>query len=377
MVSFPRCLSGAILLAAVAFVPAVETELRLTNGEVVRGEVVSQTDAEVALKRAVPGKDGVPMFITVRYPRGQIAEIKEVTTAADEYPARVKAAATNADGQAALARWCATNQLRTEALTHAKRALALDQTHPLARQVMADLGLVEREGEWLDQDEALKRQGLERVGDKVMSVAAAKVHRALGQAAFARNQAETAAREATHKSELADKLCVDFAANLAALEKEQAQIEKSVKDIPDRLDKAKLPLIMLKQKLDQATADVQREQAFLGAATISAQNALASAQKDYDQEKKPFDELTKQLDEGKKRLEAFAKDLPLLKTREGELKQKRDQLAAAQVEAKTKLLQSQKAVEELQAEFKKLTEEVKPVGKDAKPADKDAKPTDK
>jgi DNA repair exonuclease SbcCD ATPase subunit len=361
MVGFPRCLRGAILLAAIACAPAVETELRLTTGEVVRGEVTSQTDTEVALKRAVPGKDGVPIFITVRYPRGQIAAITEVSTAADEYPAQAKAAATTADGQAALARWCVAHQLRTEAITHAKRALALDQTHTLARQAMADLGLVEREGEWLDQDEALKRQGLERVGDKIMSVAAAKAHRDLGQATFARNQAEAAAREATRKSELADKLCVDFAASLQALEKEQAQLEKSVKEIPDRLDKAKLPLILLKQRLDEANAAVQREIERNGAASVSAQNSQATAQKDYDQEKKPYDELAKQLAEGQKRLEAFTKDLPLLKTKETELKQKRDQLAAAQVEAKTKLLQSQKAAEELQAEFKKLTDEVKPV----------------
>jgi DNA repair exonuclease SbcCD ATPase subunit len=346
-----RRLACIAVLAACAFAgQAAETVLTLASGEQVSGELVRESATELVLRRSLTTASGVVSSETT-YPRAQVKDIASRVTDADLYAARLKDAPDTADGQYQLARWCADRKLTAQAVRHAKRALAIDAGHAPARELMAQLGYREVDGAWLDEDERLAREGLVKVGGKVLSKAAAETRKALTVASVARGNADQAARDRQHALGMIEKQLAEATAATAALTGEAADLAKGLADGQTLATQQQTQLTALAQRRDDALTQLQREVELHGTATTASSLAYDRAQREYATAKRSLDQLTGQLATGTQRQAAVAKLLPQSQQAVAALTAKRDQAVTDLAAAKGALDKAQQEVTRLQAEF--------------------------
>ncbi len=124
-------------------------EVVLRGGGKVTGIIVERTADAIVLETA-PGRVSVPL--------ARVASVQSADSDLATYEQRAaKLAPDDAAGWAALARWAKARDLRTQSREAYDRVLALDPGNLEANQA---LGLVERDGRWMTEEEANRANGL-------------------------------------------------------------------------------------------------------------------------------------------------------------------------------------------------------------------------
>src|SRR5258706_6903196 len=124
-------------------------EVVLRGGGKVTGIIVERTADAIVLETA-PGRVSVPL--------ARVASVRSADSDLATYEQRAaKLAPDDAAGWAALARWAKARDLRTQSREAYERVLALDPGNLEANQA---LGLVERDGRWMTEEEANRANGL-------------------------------------------------------------------------------------------------------------------------------------------------------------------------------------------------------------------------
>ena len=245
-------LTGIIQGSALA--AAQQVEFHLNSGQVVKGELVEQTDSLVRVKSAIATKSG-SMSVTMAYKREDIASLVTLDDPEVIYAKRAKTAAS-ADDHAALADWCREQALTDHAVDQARLALAQNPGQPAAKALLTSLGWILADGAWVKESDWLGRQGKVRYQGQVMTSAEAD---ALKTKAKEGQVLADAGKEVDAKT-----------AYIAALDKQLADLQKR----PAQLDAAQAKAT---SALAAAQALVQRVAA-TETAYESAQRNLTSAQ---------------------------------------------------------------------------------------------------
>ena len=135
---------------------AAQSELVLASGEVVRGEIVSETEEVLVLARAVETRNKT-MTVKQTYLKSKIAKItRELPTAVDlpaEYLRKAEAAESTVEAHVALLAWCRANKLVPQAVNEINQILARDATSAVALKAAAELECVEVDGRWILQSD--------------------------------------------------------------------------------------------------------------------------------------------------------------------------------------------------------------------------------
>ena len=235
-----------LLVAALTHAWAAQSELVLATGEVIRGEIVSETDEVVVITRQIETKT---KSITVKntYLKAKIAKItrdmpEEVDHAGD-YVKKAAAAENTAAAHLALLAWCRERKLVPQAVKQINLVLALAPSSAPALKHAAELGCVEVDGRWMLQSELEASTGeTEEVADR-----------------------KTAARDRTK----------------AIVQANQAK--KAHLDAVARLEKAEARLLVLPDAISEAKNEVQ---AAIGSATYAGYEETAareSAKRNQDE----------------------------------------------------------------------------------------------
>lgn len=217
-----RPLLPCLLLAAVLPLAAAErVELRLRDGSVIRGTVVSQDDTQVVVESTVATRKGA-MTASRAYPRRDIASMAELPDPLIEYRRRAPAA-TDATGHVALARWCRDNSLAEQYRAEAMLAIGLAPQDADALALMADLGLVLADGRWRPEAEVLAAQGKVRWKGEIMTTAEAAERRA----------AEERQQDAERAISSGDAGLAAIDRRLATIDRRRGEIEPEIKAASD------------------------------------------------------------------------------------------------------------------------------------------------
>ncbi|MDF1662412.1 MAG: hypothetical protein P1V97_11615, partial [Planctomycetota bacterium] len=149
-------------LALLLFIsPAAKADkITLTSGRVMEGTIVEQKDGYVVIK--------TDKGITARFKADLIKDIVKAPSPLERYAA-MKTKAKSASDHVALARFCASQNMKKEEEQHYKQALELNPNHREARDklgyawngqawisragYMKGLGLVKYKGRWLSEAE--------------------------------------------------------------------------------------------------------------------------------------------------------------------------------------------------------------------------------
>ncbi len=150
-------LSVALLLIAMTVSAwAAQSELVLASGEVVRGEILSETDEVLVVSRVIESKNQ-EKTIKVTYLKSKIAKITrnipETSDPAAEYAKRSAAAEDTPEGHLKLVRWCREQKLDREAAEQVNLVLARQPASAEALKHAAELGCVEVDGQWILQSD--------------------------------------------------------------------------------------------------------------------------------------------------------------------------------------------------------------------------------
>jgi hypothetical protein len=231
---------GLVLCGAGALV--AEEEVHLASGEVVVGELLTETSTSLEVRRTVLIKHtAVPATVTIA--KDQITRREKVPSFAAQYAARAKTTMDTLEGHLALARWSIDHCLVKEAAANAQRADDLDSDNPLVLKVFSDLGYIKEKDAWVREDEYLARTGLVDYQGKIMTPAEAEKAKAI----FAANQEHDDATQAIKDDQFY-----------------LAHGDEKVKELSDKLDK---------DKADQAKA---KGDATAAKARIDADNKKAA-----------------------------------------------------------------------------------------------------
>ncbi len=288
-------------------IAAAEVELVLTNGQTVRGEIVNEVGGELSLRRTVATKSGAIVSET-SYKADDIAKRTAVKSAAEEYPARATGTPDTAPAQYSLAVWCRDNALADAAATHAKRALVLQPGHALARDLLGNLGWIEREHVWVLESEWLAAQGLVKYAGRYVTPADAEACKAYDQVVKVRDGLAAKVAELSHDAD-ADAIAragKDAAAKATAAKQATAAATDATRraaDLDKRLSDARSAKVapdLLKQLAEQRTAAAK--------AATEANDAVKTATKDAASAKTAADAA------GKNQTKANT-DLPELRTK--------------------------------------------------------------
>lgn len=139
-------------LAFVLLVPRVACAdvVGLRNGGVLRGEVEASDDkaAQVDVRTLTGGR--------IVLDKGQVQTVTRRRLVLEEYESRAKTTPDTVDDQWELALWCRDRHLSSQRQAHLENVVRLDPEHEKARRM---LGHVRRNGEWVNKDDAMLRQG--------------------------------------------------------------------------------------------------------------------------------------------------------------------------------------------------------------------------
>jgi hypothetical protein len=161
----------ALILGATLAHPSLDAatvEVRVTNGDVITGEVGEETATTIELKRTLL-LHHKPTISAIIVPKNTITKRTAVPSFTEQYEARRATTGTTIFEQGALARWCVDRALVDQALVHTKLAEAEDSNSPIVAKLYSDLGFTKVNDAWVNEDEHLANTGLVKVGDKVMT----------------------------------------------------------------------------------------------------------------------------------------------------------------------------------------------------------------
>lgn len=148
-----RTIAALLLLASVSAADEVE----LVDGTKIEGKV---TDLGDSIKITKGGA-------SITYPKSAVKKIVYKKTAEEIYAEKAKELKDDdAEGHAALARWCLEQKLTKEAKAEYQKVLAVDPDHEDARK---GLGYSKYNGKWMTEDEIKTAQGLVKHKGKWMT----------------------------------------------------------------------------------------------------------------------------------------------------------------------------------------------------------------
>lgn len=134
-----------MLLITLLAASATADVFELTQGRSIAGRLLGEEDAFYRIRTV----DGV-----VSVPKRLVERIEPGPTVLDEYDARLKDTASDADAQADLGLWCIEQGMRAEGRKHLQAALAANPNHRTARQA---LGYVRVGGLWVESRSSARR----------------------------------------------------------------------------------------------------------------------------------------------------------------------------------------------------------------------------
>ncbi|HYE07819.1 MAG TPA: hypothetical protein VEL07_20045 [Planctomycetota bacterium] len=265
-----RLLLTALAVLVACPVAAAEHDfavVTLTAGGQVQGLLLKEEESGIDLRMLIAAKNGRMRAAKVRYETARIAKVERSDPIA-EYPAKAKAAGSDAVALAALAAWCRDRFLDDEARTHARAAVAADPANTEAVAVLGSLGLFLVDGEWLDERELHARGLIERDG----AIVAADAAKEQDRTARAKAATDAASRSANDKQ--------------AAVEKAQAELaalETATREAVSGRDKALKERTAAAQAETAAQRDVDAAEARMTAARATNDRAkIADAQAGID-----------------------------------------------------------------------------------------------
>ena len=220
---------------------AATVEVRVTNGDIITGEVGAETATTIELKRTLL-LHHKPTVTAIIVPKSTITKRTEVPSITEQYNARRAAAGTSVFEQGSLARWCVDRALVEQALVHTKLAEAEDSTSPIVAKLYSDLGFTKVNDAWVNEDEHLANTGLVKFGDKVMTkeeAAAAKdqitkasanirLDQQVKDAEWLIKSGEKKLTETTEKRDNAKSELAKAQADAQGAQSRRAQLEKSI-----------------------------------------------------------------------------------------------------------------------------------------------------
>ena len=140
------------ILSALSSAWAAQSELVMITGEVIRGEILSETDEILILQRQIEVK-GKSMTTKMSYIKGKIAKITrdlpEEKNPITEYQAAVKRTEDNLAGHLSMIVWCREHKMDPWAVDHINKALAKSAGNEEALKHAAQLGCLEIDGQWM------------------------------------------------------------------------------------------------------------------------------------------------------------------------------------------------------------------------------------
>lgn len=235
----------AIALFALLNMPGLSAatapmDIFLTNGETVRGVIVSETEEVVVVERSVPGRNG-SIIAKMTYLRSRI--IKMVPAPIEEDPTfaylkRAKGAPDTPEAHLDLARFCVDRKLVSEAVAHLDKVVKARPHDPSALRLLAELGAMEVDGTWIAEKDFLAQQDLSREGGKVVATEEKGQGRERANAIIIANRLE---------------------ARLAAHHKEIDKAKERIAVIPGAQREARSTASLAETQAQQARANEQRE----------------------------------------------------------------------------------------------------------------------
>ena len=214
-----------------------EEEVHLASGEVVVGELVSETTTTLEVRRQVLIRH-TAVAANVTIPKDQITRREKVPSFHDQYLARAKNAPDTLEGHLALARWSIDHCLVKEAAQNAQRADDIDSDNPLVLKVFSDLGYIKEKDTWVREDEYLARTGLVDYQGKIMTPAEAEKAKAIYAATQEHDEATQAIKD--------DQFYL-------------AHGDEKVKELSDKLDKDKADQAKAKGDADAAKTRIDAD----------------------------------------------------------------------------------------------------------------------
>lgn len=147
---------------------ATTVEVRVSSGDLITGEIVSETATSLELKRLVLVRHK-PVETTITVQKSTITARKEVPALTEQYQTRRDSADASLLAQCALARWCLDRAMTEQALVHTRRAEEIDNASAIVAKLYRDLGYIQVDGKWTAEDEHLASTGKVKVGDSVLT----------------------------------------------------------------------------------------------------------------------------------------------------------------------------------------------------------------
>lgn len=258
---FKRAVLSVISVALAVFIggtslgAAQQVEVHLRSGQVVKGEVVSEDDAQITVKTVSVSKNGI-MAMSLGYKRADIADIVRLPDPEQEYSRR-NTEATSAAEHASLAQWCRDQAMAERALEHAQKALALDPAQASALTLMNDLGWVLVDKKWVKESEWLASQGKVRYQGKIMTSAEVDAFKAQDKQQNVLQDAQKAVDNKTAAIAAIDRQLADLDKRPTQIEAEISKASSAVtaaKGLAQKATSAKSAVDAAQKNLDQATA---------------------------------------------------------------------------------------------------------------------------
>jgi len=229
----------AIAIACCGLAPTAyaEEEVHLASGEVVTGELITETATTLQIRRQLLIKHNA-VAATVNIDKDQITRREKVPSFAEQYKTRQKATPDTLEGHIALARWSADHCLIAEAAQNAQRADDIDSDNPLVNKLFGDLGYVKIKDQWVREDEYLAKNGLVDYQGKIMTPAEADKAKAI----FLANQEHDDATQAIKDDQFY-----------------MAHGDEKVKELTDKLEKEKADAAKAKGDVTAAKARIDAD----------------------------------------------------------------------------------------------------------------------
>jgi hypothetical protein len=214
-----------LLIATVTPARAGDVEMRLTTGERVFGELISDTPDSVTINRKVWTKNGL-IAGRADYAHGRIAAMEPVASLDDLYAKHSAEVPDTYDGQFSLAKWCADRGLHDQAFATAKKLYDRDPSDQVTKDLLGELGYVFDGGQWVKESDYAAKHGLVIYDGKMLTPEQVELRKAAIKADVDRDNAVTAQRSLDGKVAQAEHRVADAKAYLDKLKQQQNDYKK-------------------------------------------------------------------------------------------------------------------------------------------------------
>lgn len=332
-----------LVFALLAVVPlsAAQVQVTLTDGQVIEGELLKETDQAITVQQRMAGRNG-GMKATMTYPRTRIAKVEPVVDAATRYAELAAKTADTAPAQLGLAEWCRDHDLHDQAVERARHVLALEPGNARAVDLLNALGLFELDGAWLSEADYCAKTGKVRYKDRLVTPAEAEAAKAKDEAEAAARASQAAANQADNRSErLADDLA-GIDKQLKALDEAKAKAGKDSSQAGATQER----YAALERDLAAAQNKANAEKRTDGKVSQGTLNEVSNAQARLDRERPAIREAARTRDNATAKLASLDKQLAALRAKQQELTQ---QKVAADKAAADKKAAAEQAAREAKA----------------------------